>query len=189
MHAIEWIQQHARYKRTITAVALRAWLKREKGHCTWCDGKLPKGRSRWCSEICSDEGYIRFGYWQGPVERRDKGVCAICQFDALACQKRVKRIYRKSKGGVWDKDKGDWTRSHCYSFQRIRKFARRTGIGPTDQPYEIDHIIPVIEGGGCCGLDNLRTLCFVCHKTETKSLAGRRAAQRQDRNRPLLANS
>lgn len=187
MHATEWIQQHARYKRTITAVALRVGLRREKGHCTWCDKKFCDSNARrWCSGTCREEGYVRFGFWRGLVERRDKGVCVLCGFDALACQNRVKEIYHKSKGGGWDHGKGDWARSHCHSFQRIRKFTRRTGIGPTGQPYEVDHIVPVVEGGGCCGLDNLRTLCFPCHKTETKALAGRRATQRRDRKRPLF---
>lgn len=43
---------------------------------------------------------------------------------------------------------------------------------------EIDHIIPVIEGGGCCGLENLRTLCRTCHIAETAALARRRADRR-----------
>lgn len=186
MHATEWIAQNARFERTITAVKLRVGLKRERGHCTWCNAELPSGRSRWCSEECKGEGYIRFGHWHYSVESRDKGVCVLCGFDSLACQNRVKEIYRKSKGGLWDSGKGGWTRSHCHSFQRIRRFSSRTGVGPTGQPYEVDHIVPVVEGGGCCGLDNLRTLCFVCHRSVTKALAGRRAASRRDRKRPLF---
>ena len=42
-------------------------------------------------------------------------------------------------------------------------------------PCEVDHILPVCEGGGCCGLDNLRTLCQACHKKETAKLAKRRS--------------
>ena len=44
--------------------------------------------------------------------------------------------------------------------------------------WELDHITPVVEGGADCGLDNLRTLCWSCHKQETAALAGRRAARR-----------
>ena len=33
--------------------------------------------------------------------------------------------------------------------------------------WDADHIIPVKNGGGCCGLDNLRTLCIPCHKNIT----------------------
>ena len=29
--------------------------------------------------------------------------------------------------------------------------------------WEADHIVPVKDGGGCCGLENYRTLCRKCH--------------------------
>ena len=38
---------------------------------------------------------------------------------------------------------------------------------------EIDHIIPVVEGGGCCGLINLRQLCRRCHAKESGALRKR----------------
>jgi len=45
--------------------------------------------------------------------------------------------------------------------------------------WEADHIKPVVEGGGQCGLDNLRTLCIRCHKRATAELARRRAEARK----------
>ena len=45
----------------------------------------------------------------------------------------------------------------------------------TRRLWEMDHIVPVVEGGGSCGLDNLRTLCVACHRKETAKLAKRRA--------------
>jgi len=45
--------------------------------------------------------------------------------------------------------------------------------------WDADHIKPVVEGGGLCGLDNYRTLCVPCHKKETAELAARRAKQRR----------
>jgi hypothetical protein len=39
--------------------------------------------------------------------------------------------------------------------------------------WDMDHIKPVIEGGGECGMDNLRTLCIKCHKAETAKLRKR----------------
>ena len=35
------------------------------------------------------------------------------------------------------------------------------------QFWHVDHITPVVEGGGMCDLDNLRTLCTVCHRDVT----------------------
>ncbi|MEO8361800.1 MAG: HNH endonuclease signature motif containing protein [Vicinamibacteria bacterium] len=51
--------------------------------------------------------------------------------------------------------------------------------------WDADHIIPVIEGGGGCGLDNYRTLCVACHRGETSGLATRRAERRRAQ-RPLF---
>lgn len=39
--------------------------------------------------------------------------------------------------------------------------------------WEMDHIIPVAEGGGLCGLEGYRTLCAPCHGTETGNLRKR----------------
>ena len=39
--------------------------------------------------------------------------------------------------------------------------------------WQADHIIPVAEGGGDCGLENLRTLCTPCHLRETENLRSR----------------
>lgn len=38
---------------------------------------------------------------------------------------------------------------------------------------DCDHIVPVSEGGGCCGLDNLRILCSACHGRVTGELRKR----------------
>lgn len=45
--------------------------------------------------------------------------------------------------------------------------------------WDADHIIPVVKGGGGCGLSNLRTLCQPCHKKASKILAGQLAAERK----------
>lgn len=39
--------------------------------------------------------------------------------------------------------------------------------------WEMDHIIPVSEGGGLCGLDGYRTLCPPCHGKESGQLRKR----------------
>jgi len=45
--------------------------------------------------------------------------------------------------------------------------------------WEMDHVVPVAEGGGCCSLDGLRTLCRPCHRRVTAELAGRLAERRR----------
>lgn len=51
-----------------------------------------------------------------------------------------------------------------------RKRARGSG-----HLWQADHIVPVVEGGGECGLDGYRTLCTDCHKAETAELRKRLA--------------
>lgn len=49
----------------------------------------------------------------------------------------------------------------------------------TTHGWQADHIIPVAEGGGGCGLDGYRTLCTPCHQVETNALRKRLAAKRK----------
>jgi 5-methylcytosine-specific restriction endonuclease McrA len=44
--------------------------------------------------------------------------------------------------------------------------------------WDADHVVPVVEGGGGCGLENYRTLCIPCHRIETAELR-RRLAERK----------
>lgn len=89
---------------------------------------------------------------------------------------------------VFERDKGicaacgadtmiGWVRSPLW-----RHIARGTG-----DRWQADHIKPVIEGGGECGLGNYRTLCIPCHKAETAALRKRMAARRaESKSLPLL---
>lgn len=43
--------------------------------------------------------------------------------------------------------------------------------GEITKDWEADHILPVHQGGGACGLDNFQTLCKNCHKEKTFKLA------------------
>jgi len=43
------------------------------------------------------------------------------------------------------------------------------------QFWHADHIRPVWEGGGECDIDNLRTLCVLCHQKVTAEQAKTRA--------------
>jgi hypothetical protein len=41
--------------------------------------------------------------------------------------------------------------------------------------WDVDHIVSVVEGGGSCGLEGLRTVCAWCHVEETAKLRKRLA--------------
>lgn len=79
---------------------------------------------------------------------------------------------------VFERDRGVCRRcrTQCRTHQRV------PGGKIQSRDWEMDHIVPVVEGGGSCGLENLRTLCVPCHRAVTaelkKRLAERRAAER-----------
>jgi 5-methylcytosine-specific restriction endonuclease McrA len=77
------------------------------------------------------------------------------------------------------------------SFVRKKVFARDRGVCAicmvdTTIKYGIDwqadHIVPVVEGGGECGIDNYRTLCTPCHKAVTAELRRRLAESKCQSN-------
>ena len=76
---------------------------------------------------------------------------------------------------VFDRDRGICGGCQADVFAGTGRNPRARGTGDL---WQADHIVPVIEGGGECGLDNYRTLCTACHKAETAKLAKRRADNR-----------
>ncbi len=63
---------------------------------------------------------------------------------------------------------------------RLTRWRNLNGFPSGRAWWEVDHIVPVVLGGGCCGLDNLRTLCVPCHKKATARLAAERARARRE---------
>ena len=134
--------------------------KPPKGCCKWCGGE---SKLLYCSEFCRNECYVRMGYRIDYLLcSRDKGICAGCGIDVMWLGSEIRRItrtWRINRQATYSemvRDFGPWG----FGFKRI---------------WEADHIIPVIEGGGCCGLENYQTLCVLCHKKDSAELAKRRA--------------
>jgi 5-methylcytosine-specific restriction endonuclease McrA len=135
------------------------------------DGKRPKQRT-----FCGDPQCLHLwklksdaNYQAEHVLARDKGVCAVCGLDCVA-------LFAELKGlrSHWSAPYSPAFIERCQAIglpRHLRALMRRL--------WEMDHIIPVIEGGGSCGLENLRTLCWACHRKETAALARRRAEARR----------
>jgi 5-methylcytosine-specific restriction enzyme A len=143
--------------------------------CRWCKVvEIPKGRRAYCSEECRKEQEVRRSpqmvrYY---LKERDRGVCAMCGCDT----EKLKRVLEAA-----DKA-GCWTNDHRGIPIWMRDLLWHLGFNAYQTLWEADHIHPVHQGGGECGLDNYQTLCVPCHKMKTK--AQRRAASIM---RPLLA--
>lgn len=172
--------------RRATSYEARRELKREKLHCTWCGKRVPKGRQTWCSKGCVNEWWVRCDptFARAKVDKRDCGVCAACGIDT----DRIKRLMKRLD--ICNRPRWEWDSTPWPGYPRRKErfemavallsvwIGRRLLMGhyePIPHLWEMDHIVPVIEGGGGCGLDGLRTLCIPCHHKQTAQLAARRA--------------
>jgi hypothetical protein len=116
-------------------------------YCSWCcENKVSPGRRKYCN-VCVESSKLltRMGSIRHLVLLRDR-VCQIC---GLASPK-----YVNSKHKLYEK-------------------LLALGYRMSSPIYEVDHIIPKCEGGDHMDENNLRLLCQICHKKETKLLRQR----------------
>lgn len=134
------------------------------GQCRWCNGdvhRLSERRRTFCSDECVHEYRLRSSpaYMRQQVRKRDRCICALCGLNTFKLAKELRRLTGpnlehleielfKSKGLKPVKFVGTKKRSL----------------------WAADHILPVVEGGGECGLENMRTLCVWCHNKVTAEL-------------------
>lgn len=122
--------------------------------CRVCKKEVSGRRRTFCSDGCV-EIYNKLSDWgavRATVFERDKGICSLCSCDTV----KLKRICNTLPYHVkmWFLAKMRFN-NHVYDL------------------WECDHINPVIEHGSAKSIDELRTLCHPCHKTETAKLQTR----------------
>lgn len=135
-----------------------------KGLCTWCGNKVPPRRSTWCSHLC----VIKYRLTQpdvlrAEVARRDEHVCALCGVDAYDLRERM--LVHEEAHSTSQTAEMLTKMGYPSNADTVRHLLcdRRTA-------WDMDHIEPVSQGGDPFALDNLRTLCYWCHKGETRKL-------------------
>ena len=131
--------------------------------CRWCNGPVKPPKRTMCSPDCVHEILIRTStnYLRTCVYKRDTAICAICNIDTNDIAKKAINLVGE--------ERDEFLKEHSISLKR-KIWIKKHGGGLWDA----DHIIPVVKGGGLCGLDNLRTLCIKCHKNETKILTSKK---------------
>jgi hypothetical protein len=129
------------------AVSVEEWNKPVRDAagdpvCRWCRGPVQRPRRTFCSDACVHEWKIRSSpsYVRQQVKKRDRGTCRLCGFNVVKAHR-------------------EWTRSKPPAGDRAARREWRA-VRPR---WEADHIVPVADGGGECGLDNYRLLCRACH--------------------------
>jgi 5-methylcytosine-specific restriction enzyme A len=133
--------------------------------CRYCKIEVKPPRRTFCSDACVHEWKLRSNvkYLRDFVYQRDLGICAICKVDTRYQKIDLENSQRLSR-----------TTGDMSHFTRMCKDLRITEKEAMKSIWHADHILPVSQGGGESGLDNIRTLCVKCHKSETKLLASKR---------------
>ena len=128
-------------------VTAEQWGKPERNAagepiCRWCRQLVRPPRRTFCSDACVHEWKIRSSpsYVRQQIKKRDKGTCRLCGFNVVKAHR-------------------EWTRSKPAASDRAARRAWRAA----KPRWEADHIVPVADGGGECGLENYRLLCRPCH--------------------------
>lgn len=175
-----------------------------RGLCRQCNQEVPPGRLTFCGDTCVDAWRVKTSpaHARRLVRKRDRGVCAECGLDTKALDKWLRTLValvdrhhdswyqpasrrrtspRRARYGVIYRavlefllDCGFGTRTARTALQAGRTPSISDVLG---HGWEADHIVPVVEGGGECGLENYRTLCVPCHKRATRALRQRMTAR------------
>ena len=153
-----------------------------KHACAWCGEALSNlsfhsdVTSTYCSRECTEEGRLRRGK-SSQIRQQlfalERGICCLCGIDAYAFFLRVKSLQPAERLNAlcntnWKLPK------NMHALERLLHSPKEGDF------WQADHIIPVVEGGGDCSLDNLRTLCTPCHQNETLLLHHRLRLKSQD---------
>ncbi|XP_005868936.1 PREDICTED: DNA annealing helicase and endonuclease ZRANB3 isoform X1 [Myotis brandtii] len=133
--------------------------------------------SRFCSQNCQEEFWIRSNnsYLRAKVFEIEHGVCQLCNLNAQELFLRLRDAPKSQRKSLLDVT---WTSK--LPLDQLNEMVRAPGEGHF---WQVDHIRPVFGGGGQCSLDNLQTLCTVCHRERT----ARQAKERSQVRRQSLA--
>uniref|UniRef100_A0A8C9GBV9 Zinc finger RANBP2-type containing 3 n=1 Tax=Piliocolobus tephrosceles TaxID=591936 RepID=A0A8C9GBV9_9PRIM len=134
--------------------------------------------SRFCSLKCQEEFWIRSNnsYLRAKVFESEHGVCQLCNVNAQELFLHLRDAPKSQRKKLLD---ATWTSN--LPLEQLNEMIRNPREGHF---WQVDHIKPVYGGGGQCSLDNLQTLCTVCHKERT----ARQAKERSQVRRQSLAS-
>lgn len=162
--------------------------KHTQGLCRVCAQPVPKGRRTICSKACTERMQVLcfVGLQVRRVDKRDRGVCHLCGWDMARLARIIgwalHLLEARKRPGL------------AFPSRRTSRWMQPIVASLGRWNWEIDHIVPVCEGGGVRPdmtieqvLSNLRTLCPNCHASETKALTQRRKLARRESKEPNVA--
>ncbi|KAK2819613.1 hypothetical protein Q7C36_021259 [Tachysurus vachellii] len=134
-------------------------------HSGWAGG--------FCSASCMEELQLRSsrGYARSRVLETEQGVCQSCGLNARQLYLRVRDAPNTHRKEILD---NTWLSQ--LPLKQLNEMIRHPVEGHF---WQVDHIKPVYSGGGQCLLDNLQTLCTVCHRMRTTQQARERSQMKK----------
>ncbi|XP_069838713.1 DNA annealing helicase and endonuclease ZRANB3 isoform X2 [Dendropsophus ebraccatus] len=129
--------------------------------------------NRFCSRKCQDDFLIRSNqsYMRAKVFETEHGVCQQCCLNAHELFLSVRDAPFSQRKGLLE---STWMAQ--LPLDQLNELIRNPTEG---QFWQVDHIRPVYGGGGQCALDNLQTLCTVCHRERTARQAKERSRSKK----------
>ncbi|XP_063144773.1 DNA annealing helicase and endonuclease ZRANB3 [Candoia aspera] len=136
-----------------------------------CEPKLTHTAwdTQFCSLKCQDDFLFRTNqsYLRTKVFEIEHGVCQLCRLNAQELYLCVRDAPRNQRKDLLEKS---------WMSKLPLKQLNDIILNPTEGHFwQVDHIKPVFSGGGQCTLENLQTLCSVCHKERTAKQAKERS--------------
>ncbi|XP_061653100.1 DNA annealing helicase and endonuclease ZRANB3 isoform X2 [Phyllopteryx taeniolatus] len=129
--------------------------------------------TRFCSYKCQEEFQLRSSqtYMRSRVLEAERGICQHCGLHAHDIFVKVRDAPPSQRKEMLE---NTWLAQ--LSLKQLNEMIRAPVEGDF---WQVDHIRPVYSGGGQCSLDNLQTLCTVCHRARTAQQAKERSQMRK----------
>ncbi|XP_077406643.1 DNA annealing helicase and endonuclease ZRANB3 isoform X2 [Vanacampus margaritifer] len=129
--------------------------------------------TRFCSYTCQEEFQLRSSqtFMRSRVLEAEHGICQHCGLHAHELFVKVRDAPPSQRKEMLD---NTWLAQ--LSLKQLNEMIRAPVEGDF---WQVDHIRPVYSGGGQCSLDNLQTLCTVCHRARTAQQAKERSRLRK----------
>ena len=142
--------------------------------------------------FCSEPCYEKYAACSSAKMARkqlfalEKGVCQECGLDCEDVCRRLQVYHRKTvdsgtQAEVMERRTALLKERAPIFFERGYKTVRERLLNnpSAGNAWQADHILPVFRGGGMLGIQNLRTLCTICHLKVTKKQATWRKNKRK----------
>ncbi|XP_074644008.1 uncharacterized protein LOC141900831 [Tubulanus polymorphus] len=139
--------------------------------------------TRFCSKQCSEQHWVKTSreYGRKIIYEVEQGICQICKFNAEQFFTQIKVTKDLERRAQLIKDSP-------YNILKPEVKDRMVTKPYRGQFWHVDHIKAVMDGGGQCDIDNLRTLCVLCHQKVTSSQKRQQAINRRKQHTQKYAD-